>query len=416
MRRLLGSLIFVVATVSNARAQSGVVKVIPPGLETTIADLVGVSEADLGGCAGKSASIDRTKITAKYSCGGKDVFVELRHPTDASSPRAATERFALVTEAPKTLVDALAARVRAKESAFRWVSAEAPGLGVAAEGPTAPLPVGAPSGFTPAQSDAFVAAAKLYREGKYQEAFEAFRKLAREEPHNGVLGMLVASVASTSPTLPQVDVFGAEADRALDDPLAQFVAGVAAHYCGHRHGKTREEKLAMYARAIRYLERARPRFDFEPRVFVYLAVSHYRLGHQAEAERLIEAAIPLATNDPDVYYCRGEIYSQKDPVRAIADVRRYLEMTDALTKQGVQQNEAKHERVRKMLAHLEAVNAGKAKPMDLFDPLPEPPHVPPPPASSFFRSPRTFALATLGGAGASALLWLAIARRRRSTP
>lgn len=412
MRRSAATVVLaaLVAT-STANAESGVVKVIPPGLEATIGDLVGVSESDLGGCAGRNASIDRTKIVAKYACNGQDAFVELHHPTDATAPRAKTEQFALVTTAPQPLVDALAARLRAKEHAFRWVSAEAPGLGVVADGPTAPTV--APSGFTPEQSEAFVRGAKLYREGHAEEAFEAFRKLAREEPHNGVLGMLVASLASTPLTLAEVDAYGAEADRAPSDPLAQFVAGVSAHYRGHRHGKTREEKLGLYARAIRHLERARPAFDFEPRVFVYLAVSHYRLGHQAEAEQLIEKAIPLATNDPDVYYCRGEIQSQKDVARAIADVRRYLEMTDALTRQGVVQNEAKHERVRKMLAHLEAVQAGKAKAMDLFDPLPDPPHEPPPPAHAFFRTPRTFALATLGASGVGTLVWLGLARRRR---
>src|SRR5207247_1554001 len=120
-----------------------------------------------------------------------------------------------------------------------------------------------------------------------------------------------------------------------------------------------------------------------PRVFVYLGVSHFRLGEQAEAEKLIEQAVPLATNDPDVYYCRAEIFQRVNVTRSIADIERYLTMVGTLHAQGVPVSESKHDRVRKMLEHLRAVERGAEKPAAddaMWDPLPEPPPAAPPAA------------------------------------
>lgn len=401
-----------------ARADEAFVKVIPPGHEKLIGEVLG-GAALPDKCALDHASIERTKIVAAYECAGKKATVELHHPADpeAAAPAARTAQFALVTkgEAPRALVDEIAKRLAAAETSWRWVSAEAPGLGTPQDGPTAPT--GASAAFTPEQSEAFMAGVKLYREGRMEEAFERFRALARAAPENGVLGMVVAALASTSPTPETVDRYAAEADAHPEDTLAQFVAGVAAHYCGHRHGKTRAEKLGYYQRSIKYLERTRPKFDFEPRVYVYLGVSHFRLGHQQEAERLIEAAIPLAKNDPDVFYCRGEIFQKTNIARSVADIRTYLEMSDALEKQGVPRNAAKHQRVREMLAHLEAVQRGGAPPEDLFDPLPVPagpssPALPPQPHRAF-TTPGTFGGAALAAGLSTALAWMLVQRRKR---
>ena len=59
-----------------------------------------------------------------------------------------------------------------------------------------------------------------------------------------------------------------------------------------------------------------------------------------EAQALIEQAIPLATNDPDVYYCRAEIFQRANLARSLEDVERYLTMVDELHKQGVPLNDA----------------------------------------------------------------------------
>lgn len=395
--------------VARASTGDGFVKVIPPGNEPLVSEML-VGAGAGASCALDRAAIERDRIVASYTCAGAAVTVALHHPSDpaASAPAVKTAKFALVAQpgVPRALIDDLASRLRAKEGGWRWVSAEAPGLGAVADAPTAPTKVSA--AFTPEQSEAFIAAVKLYREGRMGEAFEGFRALARAVPDHGVLGMVVASLASTAPTFEVASRYAAEADARPDDTLAQFVAGVAAHYAGHRHGRTRAEKSAAYQRTIEYLARTRPKFDFEPRVYVYLGVSHFRLGHQEEAERLIEAAIPLAQNDPDVYYCRAEIFQRVNLPRAIEDIRAYLRMGEALSRQGVPRNEAKHRRVEQMLAHLEAVARGAARPEDLFDPLPPPPTaLTAPPAHRVFTSPGSFGAAALFAAIVFTAAWLA---------
>lgn len=401
-----------------AGAGEGYVDVIPPGNEALVAAMTGSGAALAGKCSLDGAAIDRTKVIARYTCDGRAAAIELVSPNSAEAGAAAarTKRFALIAkdDPPKALIDDVAARVAAREGEWRWVSAEAPGLATVSDAPT---PLVTPSAaFTPEQSQAFLAGVTLYREGKMAEAFERFRALARQVPENGVLGMVVASLASTAPDAAAVDRLTAEADKAPDDTLAQFVAGVAAHYSGHLHGRTREEKAAYYRRAITYLERTLPKFAFEPRVFVYLGVSHFRLGHQAEAEALIERAVPLAKNDPDVYYCRGEIFQRTNLPRSIEDIKTYLAMSKTLAAQGVPQDALKHERVVRMLAHLEAVARGEAQPEDLFDPLPEGgDRGGPPPPGRMFTSPRTFAGAVIGVAALSGLLWAFVTRRRRGS-
>jgi tetratricopeptide (TPR) repeat protein len=394
-----------------AAADDTFVKVIPPGTEKLVGEMLGGDAPLPGGCKLDRAAIDRTKVVATYACGGAGAAVELHHPSDpeAKKPAARTAQFALVTkgDVPAALLDDLVARVTAKEPSWRWISAEAPGLGAVADGP-APAGDGAKP-FTPEQSEQFLVGVKLYREGKMREAFEQFRALARTVPENGVLGMVVASVASSSLDVATVDRFAAEADAHPDDTLAQFVAGVAAHYTGHRVARTRAEKAAYYERAIKYLSRTRPKFDFEPRVYVYLGVSHFRLGHQKEAEALIETAVPLAKNDPDVYYCRGEIFQRTNLPRAIGDIRTYIEMTNALQKQGVPVEQTKLSRVKEMLAHLEAVQRGEAQPEDLFDPLPDTRGDGAASPRDTLRSVASFgggALAALGIAG----VWMAVMR------
>ena len=409
---------------SVARADDPFVKVIPPGNEKLIGAMLGNDETLADGCKLEGANIDRTRVVAKYSCTGHPaVEVELHHLSDASGSVAKTKQFAIIgKQIPAALLADLTARITAREAPWRWVSAEAPGLGTATSGPT--LTTADPSSFTPEQSEVFVAGVKLYREQKYAEAFDAFVKLAHETPQHGVLGMIVASLASTIPDRAQVTRYTAAADASPDDTLAQFIAGVAAHYCGHRKARTIAEKQELYQTAIKYLTRTRPKFDFEPRVYVYLAVSQFRLGHEEEAQKLIEQAVPLATNDPDVYYCRAEIFQKANLVRSIEDIKTYLSMEDKLHAQGVQVNETKQKRVQDMKASLEAVAAGKAKlpPNDqLFDPLEEllAPSTNPvranagAPAHRAFKNPRMFAAATLGAGLLAGFLWLVLARRSR---
>ncbi len=191
------------------------------------------------------------------------------------------------------------------------------------------------------------------------------------------------------------------------------MAGVSSHYHGHQSATSQKAKAEMYAQTIRFLDRARPAYDFEPRVYVYLAVSHYRLGHQLQAEQLIERAIPLAVNDPDVYYCRAEIRHRKDPAAAAKDIERYLAMIDQLAGQGVPVIKSKHERVQRMLANLRR-GAPSAAGTDMFDPLPQVGDGPSP-THRRLASPRTFALAALAVALVVGGAVLVVRRTRRRT-
>jgi tetratricopeptide (TPR) repeat protein len=398
-----------------ARAQDDFVKVIPPGSERVVQEML-AGEPGPAGCTFVGAAIDRTLVRARYQCGGPDqVTVELRHIGDDSGATAKTAKFALVPRGavPEALVKAVAARVTEREGGWRWISAEAPGLATPSVGPTA---ASQPQGsLSPEESDAFVAAVKLYREARVREARDAFVAMARKNPRGGVLGMVVVTVAASRPDPETVASLAAAADQNPADPLPQFIAGVAAHYCGHTRGRTPAEKRAMYETAAKYLQRARPAYDFEPRTYVYLAVSHFRLGHQLEAERLIEQAIPLATNDPDVYYCRAEVFHRVNRKRAIADIETYVSMTEKLSAQGLGMNASKSQKVKTMLEHLQAAERGAKLPPDLFDPVASPATGPSLPW--YYTSPAGFAACTAGAGLLVAVVWLALAlaRRRRGT-
>jgi hypothetical protein len=392
--------------------------VIPPGNEKLFAALLGTGKPLPAGCRLTGATIEQRLVVAEYACGEARAIVELHHPAEAPDAGVKTERFALVPrgDVREALLEAVESRVRAGERAFAWSDEAAAPAAAGAPSPSGqppppsgqpPRPPPAPSDLvpnpTPAQMHAYEEAERRFRAGDYDGSLAAAVALVRAtlpRPVDGALGLVVSSVASTSPGPDQVAGYAAAADARPADPLANFIAGVAAHYCGHRHGRTREEKARYYAAAIRYLERARPAFDFEPRLWLYLAVSHHRLGERAEAERLIEHAVTLARQDPDIYYCRAEIFAHEDLGRSVEDVRTYLAMTEALHRQGVPLNPQKHARVEAMLANLEAAARGAPLAEDLWDPL-----------ARRARSPLRGALAATGGALVVALALFVALRR-----
>lgn len=289
----------------------------------------------------------------------------------------------------------------------------APGLaqGVAVDRP----------GLTAEQEARYQTGLRAYQEHRYQDAIRTYVALARDNTCCGVLGMVVASYASTAPSPSIATRFQAEADAAPGDLLKQFIAGVVSHYAAHHSGRSREEKSRLYEQCIRYLERTRPQYEFEPRLFIYLAVSNFRLGHQREAEALIERAVTLARNDPDAYYCRAEIFQRTNIQRSIDDIDTYLRMIAVFEARGARGDPGKTARVRSMREHLVKVSRGEASPTELFDPVQNfnqsrPPEehdstrtdrVPPPPSqragASFIRSPRAFGLAVLAFGALAAL-------------
>src|SRR5689334_15319681 len=86
--------------VGQALADTPSVKVIPPGNEKLIAEMLGDGAQLPGSCTFHGAALDRTFVSAKYICGGKpEVIVELRHPSDAPAGSRQTKEFALVPKA-----------------------------------------------------------------------------------------------------------------------------------------------------------------------------------------------------------------------------------------------------------------------------------------------------------------------------
>jgi tetratricopeptide (TPR) repeat protein len=402
VRRLIvaAGLVAATAVCPGAGADPPPLHVIGPGHEAQIGHMLGERD-HLGGCSLDEARTERTRITAKYRCGRDAVIVILAHPDDARDAPARTTRFAITAAPPnQSLLDAVAASVRANEAGFEWAQAQAAPLEgaklksapppPAADGGapvadggvtiTAPPP---PNGADKAALEEYLAAQRLEDAGRHAEAFDALVRLIRANPKHlpdGALGLLVSALASqTPPADVEADCLGryrAQADAHPDDALDQYIAGVAAHYCGHVHARTKEEKDAFYRTAISYLSRVVTAFDTEPRVFVYMAISHHRLGEEPEARVFIERAMKLARKDPDVDYCDAEIFVRADLPRAIADIRRYLATVEELHKQeGAPINPGKHRRVEGMLAYLEKVQQGRATlDTELWDPLPRPHH------------------------------------------
>ncbi len=357
--------------------------VIEPGQEALLLEMFGRGASLPGGCALAGVRVERSRAEATYRCGSRAVALSAVHPTAAPAGVAAprTERFALVPSPgpiPSPLLDALTARVRARESAWRWTSIAPPPLAPSAVAGDAAVGAATRQGLSAPQEARYQQGFALYRARRYGEAAGVFLALARDNPCCGVLGMVVASFASTAPTADVAARYAREADADPGDTLKQFVAGTVAHYAAHHTGRSREEKQTLYASALRYLERCRGRYDFEPRLFIYLAVSHFRLGHQREAEGFIERAVTLGQDDPDVFYCRAEIFQRTAVARSLEDIDRYLAMMAVFEARGAVSDPAKTARVQAMRRHLELVSRGEASPEEIFDPIASEP--PPSPA------------------------------------
>lgn len=335
--------------------------------------MLGVGAGPLAGCTLDSVSIDKTVARGAYTCPGGAVRLTLAHPSTVGAEGApATSKVAVVADSPappQELVDAVLARVKEHEAQFAWEEV-LPGQGDQAASFSPSLPLHTLKGATPEQQAKYDKAVELYTQGKAEESYRLLYEVARDV-HEGVLGTLVAALASSHPTPALVEELGARADAAPDDALANFAAGVAAHYYAHQSGKSREEKAEYYKKTIVWLDRTRDAYPREARVWIYLAVSHYRTGNQALAEELIEKAVALGRHDADAFYCRAEIWHRKDPEKAVGDMHTYLEIMEENRRRGAFWSDDKETRVRDMIAHMERVARGEvaADATDLFDPI-----------------------------------------------
>jgi tetratricopeptide (TPR) repeat protein len=392
--------------------------VIPPGRETIIGRMVGDGVESLsGGCALVRAAILQAVVKAEYACGGVAVEVLMRHPEGAAASALRTSAFAIeVTpaDAPAEFVATLLQRVKEGERGWEWqmvapkpadatppaesvppppVPAVAP---VEAAGSPAPQPPAGPptpgavapdavdgcfstitpDWMPPDVSELYYGTDELIHKGEYRTIFDRMVTAARRCPHTLVLGRLVVACAGLASepgkAHENVERFLADADAHPDDLLKQFIAGVSVHYRGHLHGQSREEKTAEYVRAIGYLERARGGFVKASRQWLYLGISYYRTGRQAEAEAAINHALEVDSGrDADVYYSRAEIFHRKDVDAAIADLEKYAEVMANNRKVGGYSAPHKDARVKHMLEHLEKVRRGEAAAdaAELFDPV-----------------------------------------------
>ncbi len=238
------------------------------------------------------------------------------------------------------------------------------------KGPDPVHPVREDPPLDPRDTALYEAGHEFSRIEKMPEAFATYLMLTRRNArYSAVMGRLVASIAYLQSNPKSAEVWLEAARQQPGDKLAQFVGGVAAHYTAHNAAGTVEEKRRLYRAAIKHLLQARPTYDFEPRLYIYLAVSHYRLRMQKKAEEFIAEAVRLGAKDPDAFYCRAEILQRVDIPQSLRDLETYLAMTKSLLREGALIGKGKQERVQRMYEHLKAVQRGTAKPVEMFDPL-----------------------------------------------
>lgn len=115
--------------------------VLPPGQDDLVAGLLGRGAALPGGCAWQAAAIDHDRVVSRYDCGGRVVEVQLVHASVAPAGASVAGSTALVAGpgAPPALVDALAARLRARDAALTWAR-PGPDASPVSSAPPAPTP------------------------------------------------------------------------------------------------------------------------------------------------------------------------------------------------------------------------------------------------------------------------------------
>jgi tetratricopeptide (TPR) repeat protein len=110
-----------------------------------------------------------------------------------------------------------------------------------------------------------------------------------------------------------------EARLAEDPDNVLFLYLMGQHYFYMKHS---------FTIALEYFTTVCKTVPHDPRVYLYRALSHFYLGRQEEAERLIELGIKHANeSDPDLYYGRSIIVRLKNLDLAVEDIERYLDMS-----------------------------------------------------------------------------------------
>jgi hypothetical protein len=113
----------VLATAVAAADEGGTEAVIPSGHDALLAEMLGRGAPLPGTCSFVSGAVQRTIIRTVYHCPSGEVVFELSHPEAAPPAALRTARFAIALRhgsPPGDLIEALAARIRSRESAFEW--------------------------------------------------------------------------------------------------------------------------------------------------------------------------------------------------------------------------------------------------------------------------------------------------------
>lgn len=372
--------------------------VLPPGQEAAVQAMLG-SGAPVGGCQVQDAQIERDVIRASYQCtqaNGAALAVKTtwRHAAKAQSGDAIGGAWALNLEPMHpALRDALLDRASAQGAQVQWQlpgsgakAAELPAAATAGQAQAGQVPAGqVPAGqgeaaamrrpMSPEAQRVYDQTHQLIQAGKADACVDLLLPILRKEPHPLLLGRLVvvaAGVASLNDGPSRVDKLVAQADAHPEDSLAQFLGGVAVHYRGHLRAASALEKRADYTAALRLLQRVAKVYPDSPRLWIYTAISHLRLGQQAQAEEAIELAVRHDDGgDADVYYCRAEVWHRKDPAKALQDIARYQQIMVQNKQKGAFLNPNKEQRVERMRQAIAAAQA-EQHPLtgeDLFDPI-----------------------------------------------
>ena len=97
--------------------------VISPGQEDVLGAMLGKDGGLPGGCTLTTGDVEKTIVKATYACPKGDVVVALTHPGAAPAGATRTEKFGVRIESgtpPPDLQNALLARIRERETDFRW--------------------------------------------------------------------------------------------------------------------------------------------------------------------------------------------------------------------------------------------------------------------------------------------------------
>lgn len=158
-------------------------------------------------------------------------------------------------------------------------------------------------------------------------------RVEKGERSPGLFKQLLSLVVRERLRAEKMTLWLARAEADAKDRVAAFFAGVLLHYEGE------------FERSDALLDRAAVELEDEPRLHIYRAMNAFNLGQRAQAERSITHAATLETQDPDIFYCQGEIYRDTDRARAREALAIYWFQTELNS----DPNSSKQARVRGMM-------------------------------------------------------------------